>query len=99
MEEQVLTLGTYKVPPELKAIVVGGDKVIVSPRVRNMHPKGTRNCGNCLHRKCGKYAMSPNQWWESHFCEKKPKVAGGKPDYFYCAPKSRPACELYEPNE
>lgn len=86
--------GIYKLPPHLKAVVRDGDTIIVSTRAR-LSPY--KHCRDCEHCKVGKYKFSPNQWWESTYCEMKPKKMACEGEWWYAAPEGRIACELFKP--
>ena len=84
--------GTYTIPHDLKAVVINGNTLIVSKRVRISPYK---HCRDCAHCKTGKYKFSPNQWWESTYCDARPKKMVAKGEWWYAAPLTRIACELF----
>ena len=85
--------GRYELPPDLKAKIVEGRVVVVSKRTG--HDYGAKRCKHCKHCKFGKKAMA-TQWWDSHYCDQKPKSIGGYDGYFYATQPSRKACEMFE---
>lgn len=87
--------GTYTIPPHLKAIVVKGDKVIVSKRLRPYPLEGVR-CRTCAFFKKGAYAFSPNQYWEATYCSARPKTLKAKGTWWYATQATKKACELYK---
>lgn len=87
--------GIYALPPELKAQVIGGDKVIVEKR-KGRPKRNVLHCSDCVHRKVGR-KVRLNQYWDSGYCEMKPKTIDGRLEYFYCAPENRLACDMFEP--
>ena len=91
----LLTEGEYKLPADLKANVVHGDTVVVMKRSQREIIGYTKNCGHCIHQKCGRLS-SRNQWWDSKYCELKPKSIHGELKYFYAANDGKAACDLFE---
>lgn len=87
--------GEYKLPADLKAKVVHGDTVLVTKRSKKDVVGYLHRCGNCIHQKCGRMSMR-NQWWDSKFCEKKPKSIKGELKYFYAAGDYKAACSMFE---
>ena len=76
-----LTAGLYEIAKGYRAKIIDkGTKVQVLARVKNWDD--SPRCRDCKFCKRGKYAFSPNQWWESEYCEKKPKTVGGSDKYF-----------------
>ena len=64
---------------------------------KRAQPKINR-CRDCEHRKVGKCSMR-NQWWESLYCELKPKTIGGVSGFFYSTKDSTPACKNFKERE
>lgn len=94
----ILKEGIYEIAKGYKAITIGhGTKVKILKRIKPPY-EGSR-CKDCIHCHRGKYAFSPNQWWESAFCDKKPKTVGGDSRFFYSTNESFKACELFEKRE
>ena len=89
--------GTYTLPPELKAVVKNGDKVIVMPRKRREVAE-SMHCRDCAWQRLGK-KCTQNQWRESPYCVARPKHINGQSGYFYCAPDGRVACYLFKSKE
>lgn len=67
------------------------------PKNQSEQPK-IKRCRDCEHRKVGKCSMR-NQWWESLYCELKPKTIGGVSGFFYSTKDSTPACENFKERE
>ena len=67
------------------------------PQKQLAQPK-VKRCRDCGHRKIGKCCMR-NQWWESSYCELKPKTIGGMSGFFYSVQDSKVACENFEEQE
>lgn len=89
--------GTYEIAQGYRAIIVDkGTKVQIIKR-KATYAKCDR-CRDCKHLLHGKYLFSPNQWWESYACEKKPKKVAGK-DCFYWAYSNAKACEMFDKRE
>lgn len=89
--------GTYEIAQGYRVVIVNkGTKVqIVKRKATNIECNRCRDCKHLLH---GKYLFSPNQWWESCACDKKPKKVAGK-DYFYGAYSGAKACSMFERKE
>lgn len=65
-----LTEGIYEIERGYRAVIVGkGTKIKIFKRKPQY--EGYR-CKDCAHCQTGKYAFSPNQFWESAFCTAKP---------------------------
>jgi len=94
MKGMELKEGTYTISQDLKAVVVNGNTIIISKR-KISHDNHCRDCVHCL---TGKYKFSPKQWWESNYCDARPKIIGGQNGFFYAAPLSKKACELFKQN-
>ena len=92
---ELLKEGTYTLPPEFKAKVIGGNRVVVEPRTRRVWPEQKR-CRDCEYHRIGK-KCTQNQWRETPYCIAKPKRINGNPGFFYCAPDNRVACYLFKP--
>ena len=69
------------------------------PKPKNQHaqPKINR-CRDCEHRKVGRCSLR-DQWWESSYCELKPKTIGGVSGFFYSVQDSKVACENFKEKE
>lgn len=90
--------GIYDIAEGYKAITIEkGTKVKILKRAKPAY-EGER-CRDCVHCQKGRYAFGPNQWWESNFCDKKPKTVAGRNDYFYSTTKSTKACNMFERKE
>ena len=87
--------GIYEIPDDCTALY-SKRKVIVKKKTRQNN--AVLRCEHCIHQKWGRLTMK-NQWWESPYCEKKPKTIRGKEGYFYNACSSNKACEMFEPKE
>ena len=91
-----LEAGIYEIPDDCTA-VYSKRKVIVKKKLDADKPR-VFHCADCVHQKWGRLSMK-NQWWDSPYCEVKPKTIGGKEDYFYNACSSNKACEMFKPKE
>ena len=93
-----LTEGIYEIDKEYKAFIVErGTKVKIVRRAKVLD--NSPRCRDCKHCKVGKYAFSPNQWWESEYCDAKPKTIGGDNRFFYSTFSSHHTCEKFEPKK
>lgn len=88
--------GIYEIPDDCTA-VYSKRKVIVK-KMLDADKLNVMRCGDCIHQKWGRLTMR-NQWWDSPYCEKKPKIIEGKGGYFYNANSSKKACEMFEKKE
>lgn len=89
--------GIYDIAEGYRAFTIEkGTKVQIVKRQRE--PVTEPRCRDCKHCLRGKYKFSPRQWWESTYCEKKPKTVGTLP-YFYHVPELGKICDLFEPKE
>jgi hypothetical protein len=89
--------GTYTLPPELKAVVRNGDKVIVTKR-KKREVADALHCRQCAYQRIGK-KCTQHQWHESPYCVARPKRINGESGYFYCAPDNKVACYLFKAKE
>lgn len=62
---------------------------------KNEYRQSQLHCSDCTHCKSGKLSMR-NQWWESFYCDKKPKTIRGEEKYFYAVNPKKKACEEFE---
>lgn len=93
-DKRTLTEGIYEIERGYRTVIVGkGTKIKIFKKKPQY--EGYR-CRDCAHCQRGKYAFSQNQWWESAFCNTKPKTIGGDSRYFYSTNESNHACELFE---
>lgn len=90
--------GTYTLPPELKAIVRGGNSVVVMRRKPRPVEANVMRCRDCKHQQCGKKTFR-SQTVPNKYCDARPKVIGGRAEYNYAAPDSKVACYKFEPKE
>ena len=88
--------GIYEIPDDCTA-VYQHRKVIVK-RMKAIDKPKVNHCGDCLHQKWGKITMK-NQFWDSPYCENKPKTIYGKEGYFYNASSFKKACEMFKPRD
>ena len=91
-EDNFLQEGTYSIPDDCTAVYVDRKVVVKKKIVRPIKP----HCSDCIHQKLGKKTMR-NQWWDSYYCDAKPKIINGQEGYFYNAQSSKVACVKYEP--
>ena len=75
-------------------IVDKGRKVQIVKRM-SVGYSGPR-CKDCRHCKEGRKTLF-QQWYDSHYCDRKPKTIGGYAGYFYSARTEDRACKMYEP--
>ena len=59
---------------------------------KNSKPK-VFHCSDCIHLKMGRRTLQ-NQWYDSPYCEMKPKIIAGKSGYFYATLPGKKACEM-----
>lgn len=88
--------GVYQIPDCLRAVISKNTVKVFKRKVKE--PQEVRNCGKCIHQKLGRKTML-NQWYDSPYCEMKPKTINGKLDYFYSAHNTHPACGNFEKRE
>ena len=91
-----ITEGVYSIPNDC-TILYQERKVIVRKMKSNAKPKYFR-CHDCIHQKTGR-KMLRKQWFDSEYCDMKPKTIDGQSGYFYSAPNSRIACYMFEKKE
>lgn len=90
--------GIYNIAEGYRAFTIErGTKVQIVKRKKRI-PVVESRCRNCKHCLRGKYKFSPGQWWESTYCEKKPKTVAGA-SYFYHVEELGKICDLFEPKE
>ena len=89
-----LEAGIYEIPDDCTA-VYSKRKVIVK-RMKDADKPKVLHCSDCIHQKWGKLTMR-NQYWDSPYCECKPKTIHGKDGYYYNAGSYNKACEMFEP--
>ncbi len=88
--------GIYEIPDNC-TVLYQHRKVVVKKMLNADKPK-VFHCSDCIHQKWGKLTMK-NQFWDSPYCEKRPKIIYGKNGYYYNANSSKKACEMFEPKE
>lgn len=89
-----LTEGTYEIEKGYRAIIINkGTKIKIFKKKPQY--EGYR-CKDCVHCQTGRYAFGPKQWWESTFCNAKPKTVAGDSRFFYSTDESSHACELFQ---
>jgi hypothetical protein len=94
-----LTEDIYEIAEGYKAFTIEkGTKVQIVKRKAKPTYQGNR-CRDCIYCVRGTYLFSPNQWWESECCKKKPKTVGGQLNYFYSTVSNRHACEMFKGKE
>lgn len=87
--------GIYTIPDGLIVKVLPGARSI---RVSKKREKYHHYCRECIHQRPGRKSIQ-GQWWDSHYCEVKPKVINGKGGYFYAAGDGQMACPLFDPKD
>ena len=88
-----ITEGIYSIPDDC-TVLYQERKVIVKKKRTENKPKYF-HCCDCVHQKIGKKSLR-KQWYDSEYCEMKPKVVNGQQGYFYCAPNNRIACYMFK---
>ena len=86
--------GIYEIPDDCTA-VYQNRKVIIKKMKAVDRPK-VPHCGDCIHQKLGRKSLR-NQYYDSPYCENKPKTIDGKLGYFYNASSYKKACEQFSP--
>ncbi len=86
--------GIYEIQEDC-TVYVRQRKVII----QKMKVRGACNhCKDCIHQIMGRKTMM-NQFYNSPYCELKPKVIHGREGYFYNAQGTKKACEKFEPKQ
>lgn len=83
-----LTEGIYEIPASCTALYK--DRKIIVKKKKNLDKENVIRCRHCEHCKYGKMSMR-NQFWDSDYCEMKPKTIYGENKYFYSTLPSRRA--------
>ena len=83
--------GVYSIPADC-TVYYCGRKVYVKRMKKRSECK---HCRDCVHQKFGKKTIQ-NQWYDSAYCEIRPKTINGKTGYFYNAISSKLACDQFE---
>lgn len=86
--------GVYSIPADC-TVYYCGRKVYVKKMKKRSDKK---HCSDCLHQKWGRKTLS-NQFYDSPYCEVKPKIINGEEGYFYNAQSSKVACNDFKPRE
>ena len=84
--------GTYAIP-ESCTFRYANRKIMVVPK--KTKDTSILRCGTCKYIKTGNKCCK-DQFWETQYCELKPKTIGGKTEYFYHVSPSTKACDKYE---
>ena len=84
--------GTYAIP-ENCTFKYANRKIIIVPK--KIKDAGILRCGTCKHIKTGNKCCK-SQYWDTQYCELRPKTIGGKTEYFYHVSPSTKACDKYE---
>ena len=84
--------GTYAIP-ESCTFRYANRKIMVVPK--KTKDTSILRCGTCKYIKTGNKCCK-DQYWETQYCELKPKTIGGKTEYFYHVSPSTKACDKYE---
>ena len=71
---------------------------LVKPKKRSIDTPILLKCRDCKHLKMGRMSLK-NQWWDSLYCEMKPKTIAGETKYFYAEKPSTIACDKFEKTE
>lgn len=84
--------GTYAIPENCTFKYSNRQIIVVPKKIKDTN---ILRCGTCKYIKTGNKCLK-DQYWETQYCELKPKTIGGKTEYFYHVSPSAKACEKYE---
>ena len=84
--------GTYAIPEDCTFKYANRQIIVVPKKVKDT---SVLRCGTCKYIKTGNKCCK-GQYWETQYCELKPKTIGGKAEYFYHVSPSAKACGKYE---
>lgn len=84
--------GTYVIPEDCTFKYANRQIIVVPKKVKDT---SVLRCGTCKYIKTGNKCCK-GQYWETQYCELKPKTIGGKAEYFYHVSPSTKACDKYE---
>lgn len=89
--QSLLTEGTYTIPNDCTARY---EKRKIYVYKMKADPS-VKRCRDCIHCKLGRLSMR-RQFWDSTYCEMKPKIIAGKGGYYYNTPSSKVACDKFK---
>ena len=84
--------GTYAIPENCTFKYVNRQIVVVPKKTKDT---SILRCATCKHIQTGRKCTT-NQFWETQYCDLKPKTISGKAEYFYHVSPSTKACDKYE---
>ena len=85
--------GTYAIPENCTFKYANRQIIVVPKKAKDT---SILRCATCVHMLTGK-KCTQNQFWDTEYCELKPKTIGGKTEYFYHVSPSAKACDQHEP--
>ena len=89
--KNLLTEGTYTIPDNCTAKYEKRKIYVYKMKV----DASVKRCRDCSHCKLGRLTMR-RQWWDSSYCEMKPKIISGKGGYYYSVQGSKVACDKFK---
>lgn len=84
--------GTYAIPEDCTFKYANRQIIVVPKKTKDT---SVLRCATCKYMLTGKACMQ-NQFWDSTYCELRPKTIGGKTGYFYHVSPSTKACDQHE---
>ena len=84
--------GTYVIPENCTFRYANRRIMVASKKTKDT---SVLRCGTCKHMLTGKKCVQ-NQFYDTEYCDLKPKTIGGKTEYFYHVSPSAKACDKYE---
>ena len=89
--QNLLTEGTYTIPDDCTAKYEKRKIYVYKMKADT----SVKRCRDCCHCKLGRLSMR-RQFWDSTYCEEKPKTIAGKDGYYYSIQGSRIACNKFK---
>lgn len=89
----VLEEGVYEIPDDCTVYVVKRKINVVKKKIKTQ--PNLKRCRDCVHCKSGRLSVL-NQFWDSNYCDVRPKQISGKDGYFYATQDNRIACYQFE---
>ena len=84
--------GSYSIPENCTFKYLNRKIVVVPKKTKDT---SVLRCGTCKHIQTGRKCCK-EQYWDTQYCDLKPKTIGGKTEYFYHVSPSTKACDKYE---
>ena len=84
--------GSYAIPENCTFKYLNRKIVVIPKKTKDT---SVLRCGTCKHIHTGNKCCK-DQFWETQYCDLKPKTIGGKTEYFYHVSPSTKACDKYE---